>query len=76
MPGSAGGADARLIRRLRIRGGVFGTSGGGTYPDGFNVEERPGPGPRDGPAEPDEKLATRGRHADPFDQVNIEDETP
>lgn len=59
---------------LEGRGGVFGTSGGGTYPDGFNVEERPGPEPRDEPAQRDEKRAPRDRHADRFEQVNVEDE--
>lgn len=53
-------------------GGVFSTSGGGTYDGGFQVEERPGVYDRSG-----EEVDATDRHgvsrtADRFDQVNFE----
>ena len=39
-------------------GGVFGTTGGGTYGGGFQVVERPGIYDRSGEPEPDEERGT------------------
>lgn len=60
------------------RGGVFGTSGGGTYDGGFQVIERPGVYDRSGaagPFEPDRarrRNAWYGREGGQFDQVNLD----
>lgn len=55
-------------------GGVFGTSGGGTYPSGFHVEERSGLYDRSGevPESADADRTARGRGEERFDQVNLE----
>lgn len=63
------------------RGGVFGTSGGGTYNGGFQVIERPGLYDRSGapgPFEPDrgDYRHTTGRMSERFDEVLFYDRGP
>lgn len=64
------------------RGGVFGTSGGGTYNGGFQVIERPGlydrtgaPGPFE-PDRGDDHRRSTGRTAENFDEVMFYDRGP
>ena len=54
-------------------GGVFGTSGGGSYGGGFQVVDRPTPYDRSGEEVQDSERRTKGKdEAEGFDQVNLD----
>jgi hypothetical protein len=55
------------------RGGVFGTTGGGSYNGGFQVIERPTPFDRSGEETTETDRGTKGRdEGEGFDQVNLD----
>ena len=62
-------------------GGVFGTTGGGSYEGGFQVEERPGLYDREGEAPPSEgegsgRAPHYGRDPEHFDEVMDSQNSP
>lgn len=60
------------------KGGVFGTTGGGTFEAGMHIEEAPGIYDRSGEPEASDpdweggRSGTRGAHSEHFDQTSLE----